>query len=106
MSELTDSQIDAIKTDVDPWLEAIEGDSDYFKIKRHIVDLQTRIAAAEADAERYRWLRDGGNDDIGVVIGFDCIDVGSTAVVGTYGEGLDGEHLDSAIDAARGGAGE
>ena len=53
------------------------------------------------DAERYRWLRDGGNDDIGVVMGFDCIDYGSTSVVPTYREGLDGEHLDAAIDHAR-----
>lgn len=53
------------------------------------------------DAERYRWLRDGGNDDIGVVMGFDCIDDGSTSVAPTYREGLDGEHLDAAIDHAR-----
>ena len=53
------------------------------------------------DAERYRWLRDGGNDDIGVVRGFDCIDSGSTTVVGTYEWALDGEQLDAAIDHAR-----
>lgn len=52
------------------------------------------------DAERYRWLRAGGNDDIGVVRGFDCIDSGSTTVVGTYEEALDGEQLDEAIDHA------
>lgn len=52
------------------------------------------------DAERYRWLRDGGNDDIGVVTGFDCVDVGSVGVAGTYREGLEGEQLDRAIDAA------
>lgn len=53
------------------------------------------------DAERYRWLRDGGNEDIGVVRGFDCIDCGSTTVAATYEEGLEGEQLDDAIDAAR-----
>lgn len=52
------------------------------------------------DAERYRWLRDGGNDDIGVVMGFDSIDSGSTTVVGTYEEGLDGEQLDESVDLA------
>lgn len=53
------------------------------------------------DAERYRWLRAGGNDDIGVVRGFDGIDYGSTSVAYTYEEGLDGEQLDAAIDHAR-----
>lgn len=58
------------------------------------------IQALRKDAERYRWLRDGGNDDIGVVMGFDCVDIGSTGVAGTYREGLEGEHLDKAIDAS------
>lgn len=52
------------------------------------------------DAERYRWLRRGGNDEIGVVRGFDGIDCGSTSVAYTYEEGLCGEYLDDAIDAA------
>lgn len=55
----------------------------------------------QKDAERYRWLRAGGNDDIGVVRGFDGIDYGSTSVAYTYEEGLDGEKLDEAIDHAR-----
>lgn len=59
-----------------------------------------QVQALCKDAERYRWLRDGGNDDIGVVIGFDCVDVGSTGVAGTYRESLEGEQLDKAIDAA------
>lgn len=58
------------------------------------------VQALRRDSARYQWLRDGGDGDIGVVMGFDCIDAASTAVVGTYGEGLDGEHLDDAIDAA------
>lgn len=58
------------------------------------------IQELRKDAERYRWLRDGGNDNIGVVTGFDCVDVGSTGVIGTYRKGLEGEQLDKAIDAA------
>lgn len=56
------------------------------------------IQALRKDAERYRWLRDGGNDGIGVVTGFDGIDTGSAGVVGTYEESLEGEQLDRAID--------
>lgn len=52
------------------------------------------------DAERYWWLRRGGNEDIGVVRGFDGIDCGSTSVAYTYEEGLRGNRLDEAIDAA------
>lgn len=69
--------------------------------------MQERCAGREAeceklrkDAERYRWLRRGGNDDIGVVMGFDGIDCGSTSVAYTYEEGLCGERMDAAIDAA------
>lgn len=54
----------------------------------------------QEDAARYRWLRDGGNDDIGVVSGLGCTDSGSSNVVGTYEYILDGEQLDSAIDLA------
>lgn len=58
------------------------------------------IQALKKDAERYRWLRDSGNDDISVVSGLGCIDSGSSNVVGTYEYILDGEQLDSSIDLA------
>lgn len=53
------------------------------------------------DAERYRWLRRGGNDDIGVVRGFDVIEYGSSSVASTYEDRLCGDRLDAAIDHAR-----
>lgn len=82
-----------------PEVQALKHDlAEYIRIA---AEQATEIQALRKDAERYQWLRAGGDGDIGVVIGFDCIDVGSTAVVGTYGEGLDGEHLDEAIDDAR-----
>lgn len=52
------------------------------------------------DAERYRWLRRGGNDDIGVVRDFNVADRGSASVAYTYEEVLCGDRLDAAIDAA------
>ena len=33
-----------------------------------IAELEQQLAAKEADAARYRWLRNGGNDEIGVGI--------------------------------------
>lgn len=71
---------------------------DIYRVVARECALQSQDAE---DAERYRWLRDGGNDDIGVVRGFGCIDSGSTTVVGTFEEGLYGEQLDAAIDHAR-----
>lgn len=70
------------------------------EIEQAVLAKVTDIQELRKDAERYRWLRDGGNDDIGVVTGFDCVDVGSTGVAGTYREGLEGEQLDKAIDSA------
>lgn len=58
------------------------------------------IQALRKDAERYRWLRDSGSDDMGVVTGIEGIDYGSTSVAYTYEDGLCGEQLDKAIDAA------
>src|SRR5690625_5290191 len=59
------------------------------------------IQALRKDAERYRWLRDSGSDDMGVVTGIEEIDYGSTYVAYTYEDGLCGEQLDKAIDAAK-----
>ena len=58
------------------------------------------IQALRKDAERYRWLRDSESDDMGVVTGIEGIDYGSTSVAYTYEDGLCGEQLDKAIDAA------
>lgn len=56
------------------------------------------IQALRKDAERYRWLRDSGSDDMGVVTGIDGIDYGSTSVAYTCEDGLCGEQLDKAVD--------
>ncbi len=53
------------------------------------------------DAERYRWLREAQNDDIGVAQGFGTVDVGGTGVADTYERVLYRANLDAAIDAAR-----
>src|SRR5690625_4053990 len=58
------------------------------------------MQALRKDAERYRWLRDSESDDMGVVTGIEGIDYGSTSVAYTYEDGLCGEQLDKAIDAA------
>jgi len=60
----------------------------------------SEIQALRKDAERYRWLRDSGSDDMGVVTGIYGIDYGSTSVAYTHEDGLCGEQLDKAIDAA------
>lgn len=52
------------------------------------------------DAARYRWLRKGNIDDIAVVRGLGAIDYGMSGVAYTYSEEIDGDDLDSAIDAA------
>jgi len=52
------------------------------------------------DAARYRWLRKGSNDDIAVVMGLGAMDYGASGVAYTYSEEIDGDDLDSAIDAA------
>ena len=77
-----------------------EGEIEFARAIEQAVLQSEQVQALRKDAERYRWLRDGGNDDIGVVIGFDCVDVGSTGVAGTYRESLEGEQLDKAINAA------
>jgi transcription elongation factor Elf1 len=59
------------------------------------------LAEARRDAERYRWLREAQNDDIGVVQGFGTVDVGGTGVADTYERVLYRANLDAAIDAAR-----
>ena len=69
-------------------------------------ELEAENETLRKDAERYRWLRRGGNDDIGVVSGFDGIDCGSTSVAYTYEEGLCGQRLDDAIDEAERAGGE
>src|SRR5690554_881858 len=74
--------------------------------KRRVRELEAENEALRNDAERYRWLRRGGNDDIGVVSGFDGIDCGSTSVAYTYEEGLCGQRLDDAIDEAEQAGGE
>lgn len=50
--------------------------------KQRADDMEADIAAAKADAERYRWLRDGNNDVEGIA---SC---------------ASGEAMDAAIDAA------
>lgn len=68
---------------------------------REYVPLYAAQKADDArDAERYRWLRRGGNDDIGVVRGFDVIEYGSSSVASTYEDSLCGDRLDAVIDAA------
>lgn len=59
-----------------------------------------QVQALRKDAERYRWLRQGGIKDIAVVRGLDAMDYGSSAVVSTYSEELVAEELDEAIDNA------
>lgn len=63
-------------------------------------DERRRAERLREDAARYRWLRRGGNDVIGVVRGFDVIEYGSSSVASTYEDSLCGDRLDSAIDAA------
>lgn len=62
--------------------------------------MRTENERLREDAERYQWLRRGGNDDIGVVRGFDVIEYGSSSVADTYEDSLCGDRLDAAIDAA------
>lgn len=79
-----------------------EGEIEFARAIEQAVLQSEQVQALRKDAERYRWFRDGGNDDMGVATGFDCVDIGSTGVAGTYREGLGGEQLDKAIDAAIG----
>ncbi len=72
----------------------------------HIERLRTELAEARRDAERYRWLREAQNDDMGVAQGFGTVDVGSTGVADTYERILYRANLDAAIDAARAGGGK
>ena len=75
------------------------------ELKDVYTKLKNELAEARRDAERYRWLREAQNDDIGVVQGFGAVDVGSTGVADTYERVLYRANLDAAIDAARGGEG-
>lgn len=70
--------------------------------KRSQPELAEYIRGLARDAERYRWLRKGNNDDIAVVRGLGAMDYGMSAVVYTYSEEIDGDDLDAAIDAAKG----
>lgn len=58
------------------------------------------IQALRKDAVRYRRLRRGSIKDVAVVRGLDAMDYGSSGVASTYSEEIDGDDLDSAIDAA------
>lgn len=62
---------------------------------------ETELEKCREDAERYRWLRAHSGDDIAVVTNCGVTDVGSTGVIGTYEESLDGAELDRTVDAAR-----
>lgn len=66
-----------------------ELEDNYEKMRTHIAELEAKLAAAEADAERYRWLRDRGDD---------CQWQNLLRV-----EVDEFSSLDAAIDAARGG---
>lgn len=62
--------------------------------------LVTALEAALLDAERYRLLRKGAVEDVAVVRGLGAMDYGMSAVISTYSEEIDGDDLDTAIDAA------
>jgi len=63
--------------------------------------LLARLDAAEADARRYRWLRDSANDTHKTApLVFLC----NPRVALDWGQAIYGENLDSAIDAALKGA--
>lgn len=68
------------------------------KMADEIARLRAEAEALRVDAERYRWLRHADMDgvcvvDVNVWLDFDIADC----------EQIDGEKLDAAIDAARGG---
>lgn len=73
---------------------AEECDDKDYQIER----LEAKLAAAEADAERYRWLRDNGN--IKWSLDFDDMVISFEADPRITEAGAAG--LDAAIDAARG----
>lgn len=58
-----------------------------------------RVRELEKDAARYRWLRNGAHDEVAVVCGLGAMDYGMSAVVYTYSEEIDGDDLDTFIDA-------
>lgn len=68
--------------------------------RKELEALRDECKNLRKDAERYRWLRRGGNDDIGVVRDFNVADRGSASVAYTYEEVLCGDRLDADIDAA------
>lgn len=68
-----------------------------------IAQLEARLANAERDAARYRWLRDPHNsvaEVIDKVVGCDGAAEGIQAEVGLRYEYRAGDELDAAIDAA------
>ena len=77
-----------------------EGEIEFARAIEQAVLQSPEMQALRKDAERYRWLRDSESDDMGVVTGIEGIDYGSTSVAYTYEDGLCGEQLDKAIDAA------
>lgn len=62
--------------------------------------LEEALRLALVDAERYRLLRKGAIEDVAVVRGLGAMDYGMSAVISTYAEEIDGDDLDTAIDAA------
>ncbi len=88
------------------WVQAVlqgmyERDSESARLVAESARLSAELEKCREDAERYRWLRDHSGDDIAAVTNCGVTDVGSTGVIGTYEELLDGAELDRAIDAAR-----
>ena len=68
----------------------------YESIDKH----RAALEAALVDAARYRLLRKGAIEDVAVVRGLGAMDYGMSAVISTYSEEIDGDDLDTTIDAA------
>ena len=98
-------ELAALKQASEPVAEAVRNDKGYYELvwkltdrSREIIPLYLHPAPSDRDAERYRWLREGGGSKKYAICEFNEYEYEGT--LDWYALGFKPESIDAAIDAA------